>query len=155
MLEFTEQDYLACQSGNGSRFDQLLKHHWASAYERGVMNYCANQGSLPCRIVSPAKYSFIVMLIEGRSQKSRRSAQEMHSVRMEFDSAKFNFTKVKLEEILFKIQSDNLGDKQLEASIIVNKFPIQYCSALLVPSLTDCLPQVSFSYICGSDIEAV
>lgn len=139
VFSFTENDFIQQQSGINSAFDRLLKKQWTAASEAGVMKYNIVRHSLPSRLIKSTDYSLIASLIEGRAPGKRRQPEEMVSLRMPFDPKKFNFTKIESNELLFKLKC---GDS--EHSIIVNKSPIEYCSALLVPSLEQCMPQVSF-----------
>ena len=139
---FTQSDYVTKQSGVDSAFDRLLKKKWNAASDSNVMKYNIVRHSLPSRLIDSTPYRFIASLIEGRAPGKRRQPEEMLALRMPFDPIKFNFTKIESNELLFQLKCDNL-----EHSVIVNKSPIEYCSALLVPSLKQCLPQVTIIYL--------
>ncbi|KAI4985211.1 hypothetical protein ZWY2020_017841, partial [Hordeum vulgare] len=66
--------------------------------------------------------NFVATLIEGRDQKKRPTEFGMNQVLQPFHSEKFNFTKVKSEEVIFVS-------------------PIGYCHVLLIPQVQECLPQ--------------
>lgn len=142
-LEFRETDYLQRPTANDSAFDLLLKDRWGQSMAQGVMQYNIDRQSLQSRILSPHRFGFVAHLIQGRAPGKRRAPQEMMLLRMPFNQEKFNFTKIDPKEVLFKLRLLNSEQNlSLEASVIVNKNPIEYCSALMVPSLDRCLPQV-------------
>lgn len=144
LFEFTEADYIAVQCELNSTFDQLLRERWISSMKAGSMNYSIEStGSLQTKIISSNKYRFVAKLLEGRGPGKRRTPDTMLSLAMPFNPDKFNFTKVNPKEILFRIKCYNEEMKaHLEATVLVNKSPIEYCSSLLVPYLERCLPQV-------------
>lgn len=137
---FSESDYIAEPTGVDSKFDQILKKQWSTAMDNGVMHFVIKHSSLKTRILSPNRYLFVAALNQGRAPNQRRDPQSMQSLVMPFDSNKFNFTKIKPCEVLFSIRS--IAIPSLDAVVIVNRSPIEYCSALLVPSIDKCLPQV-------------
>uniref|UniRef100_A0A0D9V943 GDP-L-galactose phosphorylase 1 n=2 Tax=Leersia perrieri TaxID=77586 RepID=A0A0D9V943_9ORYZ len=102
--------------------------------------------------VLPGKHNFVATLIEGRDQKKRPTQFEMNQVLQPFDSAKFNFTKVNPEEVIFTFEeAQNDTEKYFDnvphavatssSSILINVSPIGYCHVLLIPRIHDCLPQ--------------
>jgi GDP-D-glucose phosphorylase len=137
-LIFSENDFIQNQTNIDSNFDQLLKSKWTQALDKGVFRYKVTQNSLLSKVITPGKYNFIAQLNEGRGAL-RRKPDDMTSLQMPFNTNKFNFTKIKSEEILFKIKSSN---NESEATIIINSSPIEFCNALLVPHLDECKPQI-------------
>lgn len=147
LFEFTEADYIAIQCELNSSFDQLLRDRWIAALKAGSMNYSTEPESLPTKLISPNKYRFVAKLLEGRGPGKRRTPETMLNLIVPFQPDKFNFTKVNPKEILFRIKCYNEEMKTyLEATVLVNKSPIEYCSSLLVPYLERCLPQVIIQY---------
>lgn len=142
VYEFNDMDFIVIQCDVESTFDLILRKRWEKAMKSGVMNYPINDALIK-KIISPDKFKFVIVLLEGRGPGKRRSPEAFNSLKMPFNPDKFNFTKIEPNELLFKIKSIN-PDLQLElnASIIVNKCPIEYGSSLLVPYIDQCLPQV-------------
>lgn len=68
----------------------------------------------------------------------------MSSVVMPFNPDLFNFTKVKDSEVLFELKKTDKCSTATKPGhcVVINVSPLEYCNALLVPSLADCLPQV-------------
>jgi GDP-L-galactose phosphorylase len=54
--------------------------------------------------VLPGEHNFVATLIEGRDQKKRPTEFGIDQVIQPFDSGKFNFTKVRPEEVIFRFQ---------------------------------------------------
>ena len=52
----------------------------------------------------PGQHNFVATLIEGRDQKKRPTEFGMNQVIQPFDTGKFNFTKVRPEEVIFRFQ---------------------------------------------------
>jgi GDP-L-galactose phosphorylase len=52
--------------------------------------------------VLPGDHNFVATLIEGRDQKKRTTEFGINQVLQPFDSAKFNFTKVSPDEVIFR-----------------------------------------------------
>ena len=69
----------------------------------------------------------------------------------EFDTARFNFTKIPQKEILFHLDETASTARfehkammgQSPNLVLINVSPIEYGHVLLVPRVLDCLPQVS------------
>lgn len=62
--------------------------------------------------VIPGEQGFIAQLNEGRHLKKRPTEFRVDRVLQPFDPAKFNFTKVGQEEVLFRFEAGG-GDKSL------------------------------------------
>lgn len=67
----------------------------------------------------------------------RRKAEKFHSIRPEFKSDEFNFTKIDSREILCEHKIDDLN-----VSFIINNSPLTHTHILVVPNLNACQPQV-------------
>ena len=52
----------------------------------------------------PGEHNFVATLIEGRDQKKRPTEFGMNQVIQPFDTGKFNFTKIRAEEVVFRFQ---------------------------------------------------
>lgn len=122
-----------------TRFDDLLRSKWSAAMAAGHFWYKLDK--LETRIL-PGKYRFVAQLNTKRAQE-RRKPQHVSSIRMPFDGSLFNFTKLKEAEMLFCLESGGKdGPKRARNWVVINVSPLEYCNALLVPSLEDCLPQI-------------
>lgn len=124
-----------------SKYDRLLRAKWEDAADKGYFWYRLDE--LETRVL-PGKYMFVAQLNIRRAQE-RRKPQHITSVAMPFDPSQFNFTKIKDTEILFRIKrssSDNTAASKASHYVVINVSPLEYCNALLVPYLEDCLPQV-------------
>lgn len=80
--------------------------------------------------------NFLFQLNKDRTSK-RRKAEKFHSIRPEFKSDEFNFTKIDAREILCEQKIDGL-----DVSFIINNSPLTRTHILVVPNLRACLPQV-------------
>jgi GDP-D-glucose phosphorylase len=72
---------------------------------------------------------------------NRRAPETITCISQSFDATKFNFTKVKKDENLFKITKKSVTDS-VGHFLIINVSPLEYGHTLLLPDLFDCLPQV-------------
>ncbi|CAG2179687.1 unnamed protein product, partial [Oppiella nova] len=137
-LVFSENDYNTSADGTDSPFDVLLRRKWTEASAKdNVFRYKVTENSLPAKQLS-GRYGMIAQLNEGRAV-NRRPPQTMRAIRQPFNGQAFNFTRINRQEILFKVES---SDGRTSGTVIVNQSPIEYCNALLVPSLDACRPQV-------------
>ncbi|CAL9092635.1 unnamed protein product [Musa acuminata var. zebrina] len=102
--------------------------------------------------VIPGEYGFVAQLNEGRHLKKRPTEFRVDRVLQPFDRAKFNFTKVGQEEVLFRfepgesgsgrlLEDDAVGDANAPNVVAINVSPIEYGHVLLIPRVLDCLPQ--------------
>ncbi|XP_076048054.1 GDP-D-glucose phosphorylase 1 [Oratosquilla oratoria] len=142
-------------------FDAIMRSQWKKAYENGVFNYSIKDVQTK---VLPGKFSIVVQLNEKRLVL-RRKPDDIHSVRQPFEPKKFNFTKIKQEEILFNLKYTNRNGKveknghktcndvmnkasetrledEIHGSMVINTAPICETHSLLVPQLMQCKPQV-------------
>lgn len=102
--------------------------------------------------VIPGEYGFVAQLNEGRHLKKRPTEFRVDRVLQPFDPAKFNFTKVGQEEVLFRfeagegdkarfLESAAVGEANTPSVVAINVSPIEYGHVLLIPRVLDCLPQ--------------
>ena len=137
-LVFNEKDFIPNSDTNiDSNFDRLLRNKWTEALDKNVFKYKVTPNSLLSKVLD-GKYQMIAQLNEGRANL-RRKPEDMSSIKMPFDDQKFNFTRIKAEEVLFRISS---SDGRTEGTVIINQSPIEFCNSLLVPKLDDRRPQV-------------
>lgn len=75
--------------------------------------------------VIPGDYGFIAQLNEGRHLKKRPTEFRVDKVLQPFDTAKFNFTKVGQEELLFQFEASEDNEVQFfpDAPIDVENSP--------------------------------
>ncbi|XP_025819786.1 GDP-L-galactose phosphorylase 1-like isoform X1 [Panicum hallii] len=146
---------LSCSLGmeddslNLSRFLDKLFREWEDRKARGLFHH-----DISCceTKVLPGERNFVATLIEGRDQKKRPTEFGMNQVLQPFDSGKFNFTKVRPEEVIFRFCETDKDSAQYfggapdtisasSSAILINVSPIGYCHVLLTPKIQDCLPQ--------------
>jgi len=146
---------LSCSLGmeddslNLSRFLDKLFREWEDRKARGLFHH-----DISCceTKVLPGEHNFVATLIEGRDQKKRPTEFGMNQVLQPFDSGKFNFTKVRPEEVIFRFCETDKDSAQYlggapdtisasSSAILINVSPIGYCHVLLTPKIQDCLPQ--------------
>lgn len=73
----------------------------------------------------------------------RRPPQKITSLLPEYDETKFNFHKVKSDEILFECCDQSQPDtKPLIISFLINNSPLTPCHSLICPDLQENRPQV-------------
>ncbi|ONK67172.1 uncharacterized protein A4U43_C06F16780 [Asparagus officinalis] len=131
-----------------SFLDKLLQK-WDDRLRRGLFHYDITTYE---RKVIPGEYGFITQLVEGRDLKKRPTEFRVDKVLQPFDEAKFNFTKIGLEEALFRFEgSENekaqyFHDSPISESdplnfIAINVSPIGHGHVLLIPRIKNLLPQ--------------
>lgn len=103
--------------------------------------------------VIPGNLGFVAQLNEGRHLKKRPTEFRVDRVLQPFDAAKFNFTKVGQEEVLFQFENGGGDDSYFLKSapttvadrapnvVAINVSPIEYGHVLLIPRVLDRLPQ--------------
>ncbi|URE48564.1 GDP-L-galactose phosphorylase [Musa troglodytarum] len=127
----------------------LLLGGWEDRMSRGLFRYDVTACETK---VIPGEYGFIAQLNEGRHLKKRPTEFRVDRVLQPFDPAKFNFTKVGQEEVLFRfeagegdkagfLESAAVGDANTPSVVAINVSPIEYGHVLLIPRVLDCLPQ--------------
>ncbi|KAM3334260.1 hypothetical protein ACQJBY_028979 [Aegilops geniculata] len=134
---------------NLSPFLRKLFKEWDDRNARGLFHHDITTCEAK---VLPGEHNFVATLIEGRDQKKRPTEFGMNQVLQPFHSEKFNFTKVKPEEVIFRFQETESDFAQYfdgapptvsasPSSILINVSPIGYCHVLLIPRVQECLPQ--------------
>ncbi|XP_055333312.1 GDP-D-glucose phosphorylase 1-like [Paramacrobiotus metropolitanus] len=142
-------DYVFNTEPPPSQFDLLLQSSWKIATDNNVFRYKLN--TLETKVL-PGKLGFVAQLNPQRALE-RRAPQPFYSMKDPFDPSRFNFTKIKKDEIFFSLngngvsknQDETAGDRTTEEAkdfIIANVSPLEYCNILLVPKLHACRPQV-------------
>ncbi|VAH92921.1 unnamed protein product [Triticum turgidum subsp. durum] len=130
--------------------NSLLLAQWEDRVARGLFRYDVTACETK---VIPGELGFVAQLNEGRHLKKRPTEFRVDRVLQPFDSAKFNFTKVGQEEVLFRFEKGG-GDSSyfLENApstegdhapsvVAINVSPIEYGHVLLIPRVLDRLPQ--------------
>ena len=93
--------------------------------------------------VIPGEYGFVAQLNEGRHLKKRPTEFRVDRVLQPFDPAKFNFTKVGQEEVLFRfeagegdkarfLESAAVGEANTPSVVAINVRDIPYCFCYVV-----------------------
>lgn len=134
---------------NLSPFLRKLFKQWDNCKARGLFHHDITACETK---VLPGEHNFVATLIEGRDQKKRPTEFGMNQVLQPFDSGKFNFTKVRPEEVIFTFhETEDESDRYFDgapptvlaspSSILINVSPIGYCHVLLIPRILECLPQ--------------
>ncbi|KAL3503547.1 hypothetical protein ACH5RR_037996 [Cinchona calisaya] len=129
--------------------DSLLLGEWEDRMQRGLFRYDVTACETK---VIPGKYGFLAQLNEGRHLKKRPTEFRVDKVLQPFDEAKFNFTKVGLEEVLFQFEPSEDDEIQFLPSapidpeksptvVAINVSPIEYGHVLLIPRVLEHLPQ--------------
>ena len=134
---FDEKDFNTNETNIDTSFDRLLRYKWTEALDKNVFRYKVTENSLLSKVLE-GKYKMLAQLNEERAVM-RRKPQDMTAIQMPFDGQKFNFTRIKAEECLFRIKS---LDGLTEGTVIINQSPIEFCNSLLVSQLEECKPQV-------------
>jgi len=126
-------------------FDQLLQKQWKIAELNGSINYSLDDSN--CKLITGESnglfYNCCATLNLNRISK-RRAPYLFNSMNEPFNSDRFNFTKIKKEEILFEISSrlHHKGTNQhLKSYVIVNASPINNFHVLIVPQMMASQPQ--------------
>lgn len=70
----------------------------------------------------------------------RRQSQNFQQVNIRFDSAQFSFNQIDRQEIL--MNSQELDDFQQDSFLTINASPLEFGSSLLIPRMTDNIPQI-------------
>ncbi|XP_042376738.1 GDP-L-galactose phosphorylase 2-like [Zingiber officinale] len=129
--------------------NNLLLGQWEDRMSRGLFRYDVTACETK---VIPGGCGFIAQLNEGRRLKKRPTEFRIDRVLQPFDPAKFNFTKVGQEEVLFCfgagkdrkacfLESATVGEENSSNVVAINVSPIEYGHVLLIPRVSDCLPQ--------------
>ncbi|CAI9088381.1 OLC1v1022690C2 [Oldenlandia corymbosa var. corymbosa] len=129
--------------------DSLLLGEWEDRMQRGLFRYDVTACETK---VIPGEYGFIAQLNEGRHLKKRPTEFRVDKVLQPFDEAKFNFTKVGQEEVLFQFEASEdeevkffpsapIDAENSPSVVAINVSPIEYGHVLLIPRILECLPQ--------------
>ncbi|XWS27810.1 hypothetical protein CRYUN_Cryun25bG0011900 [Craigia yunnanensis] len=129
--------------------DSLVLGEWEDRMQRGLFRYDVTACETK---VIPGEYGFIAQLNEGRHLKKRPTEFCVDKVIQPFDGIKFNFTKVRQEEVLFQFEASEDGEIQFfpnapidvensPSVVAINVSPIEYGHVLLIPRILECLPQ--------------
>ncbi|KAJ7298691.1 hypothetical protein O6H91_16G032700 [Diphasiastrum complanatum] len=146
-LEDCEDCELMIHDQSNSFLDNLVLAQWEDRTSRGLFRYDVTACETK---VLPGKFGFIAQLNEGRHSKKRPTEFRVDQVLQPFDPAKFNFTKVGQEELLFCFEESEDGrSRYFDAAtvkgspnvVVINVSPIEYGHVLLVPKVLDHLPQ--------------
>ncbi|OEL13840.1 GDP-L-galactose phosphorylase 2 [Dichanthelium oligosanthes] len=123
----------------------ILLTEWEDRMARGLFRYDVTACETK---VIPGNLGFVAQLNEGRHLKKRPTEFRVDRVLQPFDPAKFNFTKVGQEEVLFQFENGAGDDSYFLNSASVtavdrapNVSPIEYGHVLLIPRVLDRLPQ--------------
>eukprot|EP00111_Clytia_hemisphaerica_P016696 TCONS_00049508-protein len=125
------------QDRHRSKFEEKICSKWEEAMANGAFWYTLDE--VKTKEV-PGKYKFVAQLNEKRFAQ-RRKPETATKVSMPFDPQRFNFNKVKSDEILMELKNKNRVDDAND-QVIINVSPIMYGHVLLVPNVTACQPQV-------------
>ncbi|KAL3636468.1 Phosphate metabolism transcription protein [Castilleja foliolosa] len=117
--------------------------------QRGLFRYDVT--SCETKVI-PRTIGFIAQLNECRHLKKRSTEFCVDKVLQPFDENKFNFTKIRQEEVLFKfhpyqdtdayfIPNAPVDTDNSPGVFAINVSPIEYGHALLIPRILECLPQ--------------
>ncbi|CAK8675527.1 unnamed protein product [Clavelina lepadiformis] len=130
-------------NGSLSRFDEILSTTWDAAVEQGLFQYTLQ--SCKYKVFKKDSMQLVAILNTERYFKKRKRVT-VESMNAPFSNEQFNFTKVKLGEILFNLVPG--GDTAAYNSssngshkVIINVCPIDYGHILLAPDMQECLPQ--------------
>ncbi|KAF7048190.1 hypothetical protein CFC21_056995 [Triticum aestivum] len=130
--------------------NSLLLAQWEDRVARGLFRYDVTACETK---VIPGELGFVAQLNEGRHLKKRPTEFRVDRVLQPFDSAKFNFTKVGQEEVLFRFGNGGGGSSYFlenapstegdhaPSVVAINVSPIEYGHVLLIPRVLDRLPQ--------------
>ncbi|KAL6641764.1 hypothetical protein ACP70R_019945 [Stipagrostis hirtigluma subsp. patula] len=134
-------------AGAATSLVNLLLTEWEDRMARGLFRYDVTACETK---VIPGNLGFVAQLNEGRHLKKRPTEFRVDRVLQPFDPAKFNFTKVGQEEVLFQFENGAGDDSYfLESApviaapnvVAINVSPIEYGHVLLIPRVLDRLPQ--------------
>lgn len=141
----------------GTSFDQLVKDKWEDMQSQGLLKYAVDPKQKTERL--PGKHGFIKTLVVGRATKKRVNMKLDSGVKhvvQAFDPKIFNFQKAAYAELLFAVVDEALTGEDAELSqaplvctqvgeavdtVVVNVSPIDYGNILLVPAISQGLPQ--------------
>lgn len=120
-----------------SRFDIGLVETWKRASDGGALNYTVD--NVLSKIL-PGKYGIVLQLNPSR-RSHRRTPSKFTKLIHPFDASGFNFTKIKINELLFNLVMPAGDGTSIRGSLIVNSAPLCQSHCLLLTSPGDCAPQ--------------
>ena len=142
---------------DASLFDATLLERWEDHLAEGRFRYDVTD--CPTKTLE-GRFRFIMQLNLGRASKKRQTEFSADNVVQSFDGSKFNFTKARQNEMVFSFQptlplhrtvmrkSPSMAEfsnaqtaEEAPNCVLINVSPIEYGHVLLVPRITDCLPQ--------------
>mmetsp|Transcript_10172 Transcript_10172/g.37386 ORF Transcript_10172/g.37386 Transcript_10172/m.37386 type:complete len:423 (-) Transcript_10172:225-1493(-) len=131
--------------------DEVLTNRWDDAFSAGLFRYDVT--ACPSKLVE-GRHAYIAQLNVGRAQKKRATEFSVDQVRQAFDDKKFNFTKAGMNEVLFAFEAECTSNggplivdfwschvKGAPNLVCINVSPIDYGHVLLLPRVTERLPQ--------------
>ncbi|KAK3874665.1 hypothetical protein Pcinc_020413 [Petrolisthes cinctipes] len=132
-----------------SSFDCVFLKQWEVSRALGLFKYSVEGVQTK---VLPGKYQIVTQMNANRKSMKRTPAH-ISKVKQSFDDDKFNFTKIQSGEQLLHLiyiphtsevtdSSDNTKNQSVKGSVVINNAPICTSHSLLVPELSQCLPQV-------------
>ncbi|KMZ68798.1 GDP-L-galactose phosphorylase [Zostera marina] len=126
----------------------LVLGQWEDRMAQGMFRYDVT--ACETKII-PGNHGFIAQLNEGRHLQKRPTEFRVDCVLQNFDSKKFNFTKVGQKEVLFRFEPSDGEPRYFEDAkvspdssgnvLAINVSPIEYGHVLLIPRVLDCLSQ--------------
>ncbi|VDM23143.1 unnamed protein product [Wuchereria bancrofti] len=123
-----------------SKFEDILISRWEDAEKCNLLNYDLN-----CMYkLLEGEFNFSVQLNVERGEK-RRKPMHFRALREPFSNLRWNFTKLKEDEILLYLQrKDHLltSDTSDYHVVAVNASPLARGHSLLLPCINCCIPQV-------------
>ncbi|XP_065318128.1 GDP-D-glucose phosphorylase 1-like isoform X1 [Gordionus sp. m RMFG-2023] len=139
----TQMAKLKCTWNLGMNFlklilDNLIQKLWEDAKLLNVFRYTIEY--LETKVIT-GNYNFVIQKNCNRAFE-RRAPQSFPNMHQNFNDNKFNFTKIKPQEVLFKFLHTKGDDLDEENYIIINASPLEYGNILFVPKLYDKLPQI-------------
>ncbi|OZC06476.1 hypothetical protein X798_06540 [Onchocerca flexuosa] len=122
-----------------SKFEDTLMSRWEVAEKHELFNYGLN-----CMYkLLEGDFNFSVQLNVERGEK-RRKPMHFRALREPFSNLRWNFTKLKENEILFylRCKDHSLNSDPLDRHVVaINAAPLTRGHSLLLPSINRCIPQ--------------
>ncbi|XP_046449057.1 GDP-D-glucose phosphorylase 1-like [Daphnia pulex] len=124
-----------------SEFDRVLKSRWKEAADSAVCFYRLDR--LQNKVIA-GKYGFVAQYNPEKSKPGwRRPAQNFQKVNPNFDVKQFNFNQVTEREVVMGPEELPAVDKDdSDTFLLINISPIEFGSCLLVPRMTQNIPQL-------------
>ncbi|VDK61762.1 unnamed protein product [Onchocerca ochengi] len=139
-LNFT-MDHFRGRSWGTVNFEDTLMSRWENAEKHKLLNYDLN-----CELYKllEGDFNFSIQLNVERGER-RRKPMHFRALREPFSNLRWNFTKLKENEILFylRCKDHSLSSDPLDRHVVaVNAAPLRRGHSLLLPSIDRCTPQV-------------